>query len=146
MKVHQLSTLLLVLQSFSSTSAFTPGTTKTHASPTFLKMQLNNHDVENKLPQKIMKEAKDVLSVGMMAALLWTSPIAMMDGVNHANNNNIMMENIRGTLVADAKEMASGSGSRVNKDAESLLRYGLPIKSKEVRNNQQRCFGTFILQ
>jgi len=136
MKVHQLSTLLLVLQSFSSTSAFTPGTTKTHASPTFLKMQLNNHDVEHKLPQKIMKEAKDVLSVGMMAALLWTSPIAMMDGVNHANNNNIIMENIHGTLVADAKEMASGSGSRVNKDAESLLRYGLPIKSKEVRELQ----------
>jgi hypothetical protein len=31
-----------------------------------------------------------------------------------------------------AKEMASGSGSRVNKDAESLLRLGLPIKDKEV--------------
>ena len=31
------------------------------------------------------------------------------------------------------KEMASASGSRVNKDAESLLRYGLPIpKDKEV--------------
>jgi hypothetical protein len=29
--------------------------------------------------------------------------------------------------------MASGSGSRVNKDAESLLRYGLPIQNKEVR-------------
>ena len=35
--------------------------------------------------------------------------------------------------VANAKEMASGSGSRVNKDAESLLRYGLPINNKEVR-------------
>jgi hypothetical protein len=35
--------------------------------------------------------------------------------------------------AAFAKEMASGSGSRVNKDAESLLRYGLPIQNKEVR-------------
>jgi hypothetical protein len=34
---------------------------------------------------------------------------------------------------AMAKEMASGSGARVNKDAESLLRYGLPINNKEVR-------------
>jgi cyclophilin family peptidyl-prolyl cis-trans isomerase len=34
--------------------------------------------------------------------------------------------------VAVAKEMASASGSRVNKDADSLLRYGLPINSKEV--------------
>ena len=34
--------------------------------------------------------------------------------------------------VAVAKEKASGSGSRVNKDADSLLRYGLPIKNKEV--------------
>jgi hypothetical protein len=34
---------------------------------------------------------------------------------------------------AMAKEMASGSGARVNKDAESLLRYGLPITNKEVR-------------
>jgi len=32
-----------------------------------------------------------------------------------------------------AKEMASGTGSRVNKDPESLLRYGLPIQNKEVR-------------
>jgi hypothetical protein len=34
-----------------------------------------------------------------------------------------------------AKEMASGSGSRVNKDAESLLRYGLPINNKDVRQD-----------
>ena len=35
--------------------------------------------------------------------------------------------------AAVAKEMASGSGSRVNKDPESLLRYGLPINNKQVR-------------
>jgi hypothetical protein len=28
--------------------------------------------------------------------------------------------------------MASGNGSRVNKDPESLLRYGLPIDNQEV--------------
>ena len=35
------------------------------------------------------------------------------------------------TPSASAKEMASGSGSKVNKDAESLLRYGLPGIPKE---------------
>eukprot|EP00804_Cyclotella_cryptica_P000888 CCRYP_001116-RA/>CCRYP_001116-RA protein AED:0.17 eAED:0.17 QI:0/0.66/0.5/1/1/0.75/4/189/364 len=33
--------------------------------------------------------------------------------------------------------MASGTGSRVNKDPESLLRYGLPINNKEVRELQK---------
>jgi hypothetical protein len=41
-----------------------------------------------------------------------------------------------GPAPASAKEMASGSGSRVNKDPESLLRYGLPIQSKEVRADE----------
>lgn len=36
-------------------------------------------------------------------------------------------------FVANAIEKASGTGSRVNKDADSLLRLGLPIKNKEVR-------------
>ena len=35
-----------------------------------------------------------------------------------------------------ARELASGSGSRVNKDPESLLRLGLPKQSKEVRELQ----------
>ncbi len=35
-------------------------------------------------------------------------------------------------VVAGAKDKASATGSRVNKDAESLLRLGLPINSKEV--------------
>jgi hypothetical protein len=38
-----------------------------------------------------------------------------------------------GSGTAFAREMASGSGSRVNKDPESLLRYGLPISNPEVR-------------
>lgn len=40
-----------------------------------------------------------------------------------------------------AKEMASGSGSRVNKDADSLLRYGLPINSPKVRTLQAAVEG-----
>jgi len=38
--------------------------------------------------------------------------------------------------VANAKELASGSGSKVNKDPNSLLRLGLPGQPKEVRELQ----------
>jgi hypothetical protein len=41
--------------------------------------------------------------------------------------------------IAAAVEKASGTGSRVNKDAESLLRLGLPINNKEVRNKSLAC-------
>lgn len=40
--------------------------------------------------------------------------------------------------TAIAREMASGSGSRVNKDPESLLRLALPINNKEVRPSNQQ--------
>jgi len=44
------------------------------------------------------------------------------------------MTSMSRSYTAMAKEMASGSGSRVNKDPESLLRLGLPINNKEVRS------------
>jgi len=47
-----------------------------------------------------------------------------------------------GPQPALAKELASGSGSRVNKDAESLLRYGLPGVTKEARQLQAAVEGT----
>jgi hypothetical protein len=47
---------------------------------------------------------------------------------------------------AMAKEMASGSGARVNKDAESLLRYGLPINNKEVRTLRVVTYTLLVLQ
>mmetsp|Transcript_10880 Transcript_10880/g.17979 ORF Transcript_10880/g.17979 Transcript_10880/m.17979 type:complete len:484 (-) Transcript_10880:92-1543(-) len=40
--------------------------------------------------------------------------------------------------VAHAKELASGSGAIVNKDPESLLRYGLPAQPKDVVKVQQQ--------
>ncbi len=46
---------------------------------------------------------------------------------NYHSNNVVIASS-----VANAKEMASGTGTRVNKDPESLLRYGLPINNKEV--------------
>lgn len=72
--------------------------------------------------------ATTVLTVGW-----WFSSIAapyLPPSYDNPNSFHPIMLN-----VANAKEMASGSGSRVNKDPESLLRYGLPIQNKEVRLN-----------
>jgi hypothetical protein len=68
-----------------------------------------------------------LVTTAFLTASWWCSSIPIMTSfdANHVNVN----------MVAQAKEMASGSGSRVNKDPESLLRYGLPIDNKEVSHN-----------
>ena len=76
--------------------------------------------------------ATTVLTVGW-----WVSSVAvpfLPQSYDNTNNFNPIILN-----VANAKEMASGSGSRVNKDPESLLRYGLPIQNKEVRIYEKLC-------
>jgi len=73
-----------------------------------------------------------------MSALLWVSPAMLAEQTSTAQYqlplglNNAIERN----FVADAQDKASATGSRVNKDAESLLRLGLPIKNKEVRQLQ----------
>lgn len=146
MKFNQLCTALLVLGTATESFAFAPTKmTNVRNKPSFLAMQMQSNENEKKEDgilsnlQNVpfMKEAKGVISAGMMAALLWTSPVTMMNMNMNMNMNNMMPEAVRSSVVAEAKEMASASGSRVNKDAESLLRYGLPIKSKEVRQLQK---------
>lgn len=73
---------------------------------------------------------KSALSGVALATALWTAPATLAGQASHfpSFGNDVVASS-----VASAKEMASGTGSRVNKDAESLLRYGLPIDNKEVR-------------
>ena len=75
-----------------------------------------------------------VIATTCMAAAIWASPSAIIGSIDSTDfSNNMIVNEVRSASVADAKEMASASGSRVNKDPESLLRYGLPIpKDKEV--------------
>eukprot|EP00980_Cylindrotheca_fusiformis_P005338 scaffold1138_cov128-Cylindrotheca_fusiformis.AAC.20 len=68
-----------------------------------------------------------------MTSLLWCAP-GIMAEQTFSNNLPFPAET---SVVANAVEKASGTGSRVNKDADSLLRYGLPIKNKEVRGLQE---------
>lgn len=79
---------------------------------------------------------KGALSGMALAAALWAAP-ATMAGPMTSNFPTAMGNNVISSSIASAKEMASGSGTRVNKDPESLLRYGLPIKNKEVRELQK---------
>jgi hypothetical protein len=70
-----------------------------------------------------------------MTAFLWGSPALIAEQVMSIPSSNGLSKVlvVDPSTVANAKEMASGTGSRVNKDPESLLRLALPIKSKEVR-------------
>lgn len=74
-----------------------------------------------------------------MSALLWGSPAIIADQAATHQLPFGLNEAVERSFVANAKDKASATGSRVNKDAESLLRLGLPINSKEV------CRGSILV-
>jgi hypothetical protein len=104
----------------------------------------NHHNLESYI-KSVEKGVKGALVATCLAGAIWASPAALVggmmseSGMGNSYNHDPMhissyLDAIRPSVVAQAKEMASASGSRVNKDPESLLRYGLPIpKDKEVR-------------
>ena len=128
--------LFLALCAVSSTGAFVvqPNhgeilTTTTTRGTSFTQLHASSGDKNNK--SSWVETATKTLASGFVAASLWSAPLptALTTPAGQpAQNVNVAM----------AKEMASGSGSRVNKDAESLLRYGLPVKNKEVRLYHER--------
>ena len=67
--------------------------------------------------------AKQMAAALILGSTFWASPAAIAP---------MFPSTIVADGVAHAKDKASGSGSRVNKDPESLLRYGLPIQNNEV--------------
>lgn len=77
-------------------------------------------------PQDVIGKA---FAVSLLSVFLWSSPTitTTLSHDGHLSRTYELSNNI-----VSAKEMASGSGSRVNKDPESLLRYGLPIDNQEV--------------
>lgn len=86
--------------------------------------------------QSIEDGVRGAVAATALAGAIWASPPAFVS-MEQGNMNNPFMNQITSSVVADAKEMASASGSRVNKDPESLLRLGLPIpKDKEIRKFQ----------
>ena len=82
------------------------------------------------LHANFFKEVENFSKATLLAGAIWASPTLL----NNFDVDNVFLQNFNQMTRVEAKEMASGSGSRVNKDPESLLRLGLPIpKDKEVR-------------
>ena len=119
MRFHNLS-LALLGASITSVVSFAPQAPINRAS-----VQLNAS------PNDLETTVKNALSGVALATALWTAPATLAGQTAHFPN--LADNGVIASSMASAKEMASGTGSRVNKDAESLLRYGLPIDNKEVR-------------
>lgn len=86
------------------------------------------------------------LSGVALAAAIWVAPTAMtaiipLGGAYYqgslAPGGGGRTNEWVSSSIASAKEMASGSGTRVNKDPESLLRLALPINNKDARDLQK---------
>lgn len=121
-------TSLAILASCTSTLAFAPSQIKSQASTTSL-------SAHNNVFKSIEENVKGAVAATFLAGAIWASPAALVGGDVYSSNP--FLNEVRSSVVADAKEMASGSGSRVNKDPESLLRLALPIpKDKEIRKFQ----------
>jgi hypothetical protein len=87
----------------------------------------------------------------VLATALWASPVAITAIASIVHMSPPLGENYAVSVAssssisswtssyisASAKEMASGSGTRVNKDPESLLRWALPIDNKDARDLQK---------
>jgi len=128
--------------SFRDANAFAPLqsiiTTKSHDITTHavavlpLKATNNDHGNDNDILVETRQHVTKAVAAAMVAGALWAAPAAIITTITLPP---LLQQHV--TMVAQAKEMASGSGSRVNKDPESLLRYGLPINNKEVSTNKQ---------
>jgi len=128
------SNIAFFLSSISAINGFTPQPqTRTTPLNASTKPSQNENIVVDTL-EAVDATVKGAMSGMALAAALWVAPATMAGPLSStfpdyvANNNNNMIS----SSIANAKEMASGSGTRVNKDPESLLRLGLPIKNKEV--------------
>jgi hypothetical protein len=132
---HNISLFLLGLHyTITSTSAFAPQTVQ-YTRSTFLRAANPQKNVVDTI-ELIDATVKGALSGMALAAALWTAP-TLMAGTMMDRFPSVASTDVFATSIASAKEKASGTGTRVNKDPESLLRYGLPINNKEVRELQK---------
>jgi len=81
----------------------------------------------------VEETTQKIIAGTILTGLMWSAPVTIAE---QTPINVPFLTVNRESVVAQAREMASGTGSRVNKDPESLLRYGLPINNKEVRQLQ----------
>jgi hypothetical protein len=143
--------ILAVLQlSIVDVVAFVPTTTKTSFGiSTSLSSSLDdgNRDSNNKSIEStpVLSAWKKFMATATMTAAVWAGPTLLADQFvvattqqDHHHQSNMISNIIQHNFAADAREKASGTGSRVNKDPESLLRLGLPINNKEVSKKERK--------
>lgn len=134
----KLSDILLILP-FTLGSAFVQQSVAPRCNRLILQSRHDGEDTSvtfwRQNVDSIKQEATKSLATAFVAATLWASPTSLL-GLYEQHATTTHNIPFASTVVASAKEMASASGSRVNKDPESLLRYGLPINNKEVRKLQ----------
>jgi hypothetical protein len=155
---HRITTLLVTLIAMlamgSSTLAFAPqfrpATTKPLSFDGTVRDEPLSHKTTPVAPSFLEQAVSKSFATMVLAASVWCAPAMLASVMVPTTPSLSLMEPKPTTTVqqqwqqqqlsfgsgggtAFAKEMASGSGSRVNKDPESLLRYGLPISNPEVR-------------
>lgn len=144
---------ILALASSTQVNAFSslsPTTLRTATTTTALQAHKNTN---NQQQANNSNPFVNFCATAAMTAFLWGAPAMVSEQmmVNHPSTTPTMVTRmlVDPSTIASAKEMASGTGSRVNKDPESLLRLGLPIKNKEVRWSWKRlyqvCFVWFYM-
>jgi len=134
------ASLLLLGLSAASVDAFATrgqiANTRVRTVPVYATKQ-HNEDIIADALKSADATVKGALSGMAIAAALWAAPATMAGPLTSHLPRAVSGNDVVASSVASAKEMASGSGTRVNKDPESLLRYGLPINNKEVRQLQK---------
>jgi hypothetical protein len=120
----------LVVNSFSVTSRaftrFSVADRSIHTARDLSSSDDNNNGSNNDNNNRWKNAFRQMAVTTFFTATVWTSGIGSFLDMNQQHQSFFVPPS------AIAKEMASGSGSRVNKDPESLLRLGLPITNKEV--------------
>ena len=143
----QSSSILLISIITNEVSSFIPSNNLIHQHRTNAKAEkvlfmsaMKPQEEDKVIMKSTPKSIQNTLMTSLLATMLFTMmptpdvSVSVTIPTINSNNNGITTKqmNLNNNFVVNAKEMASGTGSRVNKDPESLLRYGLPINNKEV--------------
>mmetsp|Transcript_12480 Transcript_12480/g.16373 ORF Transcript_12480/g.16373 Transcript_12480/m.16373 type:complete len:470 (+) Transcript_12480:105-1514(+) len=130
--------LLCLLFSFKSTFAFTsnfPSGTVLSKSRVSVNSKHGSQLQMNKEQGGTVQDIYRKTVSGILGAMVLAQPFSPLLHIDQAIAADYKVEGSKYSM-GKSLNAPTGSGTRVNKDADSLLRYGLPISSKEARTLQ----------
>ncbi len=130
MKIHIVGWSMVTLLLSTPISGFTFSASNARRNTQLLDTKINSNPEDQSFPSWLGK----MVATTAITVSMWGAPSLVAEHI--FSNTDGSHHQVVSSFVASAKEMASGTGSRVNKDADSLLRLGLPIQNKEVRTEQ----------